>query len=327
MPEKFEKYFVVPQSDRHRYPPSSRLVFFKFPPPRSANRIFRGALKIDGENTIVDQTDPFGLQFPFWLTSGQTVAVGASVKSVSVIEFTENGTALEYSGVLNITSTSPVSVPDGKVWKLESASKVNNSSSYRNATFSAAGTYTFSVPACAEEICIEIWGGGGGGAGGRSGSPYAGGAGGGGGGFGSGCFAVTPGATYTVIVGDGGTGGAVNTAGGTGQTSSVEPLISASGGTGGTSTTAGGVGGTGGTSTSASYAVGGSGRNGEVWVSSCATTFTGAGGAAGNGGAGGLSVAGTNGAVGTSPGGAGSGGGCTAGIGGRGAPGKVVISW
>jgi len=66
MAEKFEKYFVAPQSDKHRYPPSSRLVFFKFPPPRSANRIIRGTLKIwsTGQRTTfsINSTDHLTLR-------------------------------------------------------------------------------------------------------------------------------------------------------------------------------------------------------------------------------------------------------------------------
>lgn len=295
--------------------------------PESIFSQCKPAIKIDGSLTVVDQTDPFGINFPYWLNSGQTLAIASSVKAISVLEFNEGGSGLEYQGVLNITSTTPVQVPEGKVWKVEAVFKENNASTYKSATFASAGTYSFSVPACAEEICIELWGGGGGGAGGRSGTPYAAGAGGGGGGFGSGCFTVTPNSIHTVIVGDGGNGGAVNTAGGNGQASSVGSLISATGGIGGTSTTAGGVGGSGGTSTASSFAEGATGRVGDVYSGMCSTTFSGAGGAAGNGGAGGTTVAGTNGIAGSLPGGGGSGGGCTAGVGGRGAPGRVIISW
>ncbi|MCC6600784.1 MAG: hypothetical protein IT223_08930, partial [Crocinitomicaceae bacterium] len=146
------------------------------------------AIKIDGNINVVDANDRFGVPLPFWLKEGQTLSVSSSVHSISVIEFSVNGSSLEFSQILSITSPTPVSVPSGKVWKLESVSKSNNSSSYQSATFSP-GTFTWTVPSCAEQICVEAWAGGGGGGGNyNSGSPYATGAGGGGGGFGSQCF-------------------------------------------------------------------------------------------------------------------------------------------
>jgi hypothetical protein len=287
-------------------------------------------IKIDDNATVVNQNDDFGLRLPFWLNEGQTVAVGSSVSSISIIEFTESGTTLEYSGVLNVTSTTAVSVPSGKVWKIESVAMENNSSSYKSATFSSAGTYSWTVPGCAEQICIEIWGGGGGGSGASYNSGvYPSGAGGGGGGFGSECFTVVPGTPYSVVVGAGGNGGPGTGSAGSstqnatsGGTSSVGSLISATGGTGATYSPPGGIPGTGGSSAASSNAVGANGLAGTQGTSG----LGGAGGAAGNGGAGGP-AAGAAGAAGTGPGGGGAGGGYSYGTGGKGAPGKVVITW
>jgi len=76
-------------------------------------------------------------------------------------------------------------------------------------TFSTSGTHSFTVPTGVTEITVQAWGGGG--AGGNSSLPATtgdarGGGGGGGGDYASSTFTVTPGATYTVIVGAGGTG-------------------------------------------------------------------------------------------------------------------------
>jgi len=286
-------------------------------------------IKIDGKATVVNSNDDFGLTLPFWLRELQTLAIGSSVSSISVIEFTANGTTLEFSQVLNVTSTSGVPVPAGKVWKIESIAKLNNSSGYKSATF-GAGTFTWNVPACAEEICIEMWGAGGGG-GGYSSSR--GGGGGGGGGYGSQCFAVTPNTTYNITVGIGGGGGLGTTTGspgsqgGTTTVSGPAFTMSATGGSGGASgaTMAGGAGGS---STASSNATGATGNNG------CAPntlTICGAGGAGANGGAGGIGVTvSSNGNPGTIPGGGGSGSyhsGSVNYFGGDGAHGKVIITW
>ncbi len=300
----------------------------------SASGQCKPIIKVDGVPTVINQNDDFGLEFPFWLKEGQTLAVGSSVNSISVIEFTVNGAALEFSQILNITSTTPVAVPSGTVWKLESALKVNNSSTYKSVTF-GAGVYAWKVPGCAEQICIEAWGGGGGGSSNYTGGSLASGAGGGGGGFGSECFSVVPGTSYTVTVGEGGIGGSgtgsspFGNNGSTGGTSSVGSLISVSGGIGGTFGSSGGTGGTGGTSTAASNAQGANANPGGTGTN---PQSSGSGGAGANGGAGGASASGSSGSglPGTAPGGGGSGGqrfNSTSYSGGKGGDGKVIISW
>ncbi len=96
-------------------------------------------------------------------------------------------------------------------------------------TYTTPGTYTWVVPPCVTTITVKVWGGGGGGGGTSSRQSNTGdeacteGGGGGGGGFSMRTYAVTPGETYTIVVGAGGTGGvgANNTAvaGATGGTS------------------------------------------------------------------------------------------------------------
>lgn len=235
----------------------------------------KSVIKIDGKRSVVDQSLATAIMLPYWLASGQTLALGYGVQSVSIIEFSVNGTSLEFSNVLNFTSVTPVSVPENKVWKMESVSMINNINNYNSIKYTLSGNYTFTVPSCAEEICVEAWGGGG--AGGGSGAvANNGGSGGGGGGYGAECFSVTPGASYPVVIGAGGVG--TNGTGGTGQTTSLVGLISASGGTGGGAGSGSSVG-TGGSSSAAAFAIGGSGTQGNALIS-------GRGGAAGNGGIG-----------------------------------------
>lgn len=82
--------------------------------------------------------------------------------------------------------------------------------------FTSPGTHTWIVPPCVTSITVQTWGGGGGGGGSTSrqsgtGSDYEAcsqGGGGGGGGFASRTYSVTPGETYTIVVGAGGNGGA-----------------------------------------------------------------------------------------------------------------------
>jgi hypothetical protein len=105
--------------------------------------------------------------------------------------------------------------------------------------FSASGTFT--VPEGVTQIIVEVWGAGGGG--GRL-DGGTGGGGGGGGGYGKGFFDVIPATTYSITIGQGGSGATTSGgAGNTGGTTLFGALISATGGVGGASS-AGGAGGT-----------------------------------------------------------------------------------
>jgi hypothetical protein len=104
--------------------------------------------------------------------------------------------------------------------------------------FTAPGMHTWTVPTGVEVVEAEAWGGGGGG-----GYTSVGGApgGGGGGGYGKRRFAVTPGSTFTIVVGSGGAGGSSSRTGQPGLASAVTyagATMSAGGGTGGQNATA-----------------------------------------------------------------------------------------
>src|SRR5574343_410893 len=93
--------------------------------------------------------------------------------------------------------------------------------------YSNPGTFSFTIPSGITKIMIEVWGAGGGG-GNSSVSVVGTMTSGSGGGYGKEIFSVTPGTTYSIVVGAGGT-----TGGGNGGNSSFGSLISATGGQGG----------------------------------------------------------------------------------------------
>ena len=285
-------------------------------------------VKIDGNNIITDENHPGGLKLPAWLKSGQTLEKGQYVFSISVIEFTVNGTTLDYSQNLSITTVQ--TVPAGKVWKIEAVVKDATMSAGVTSLYSTVGTYNF-IPSCSGTYKVKVWGGGGGGGGGYSGSCNGNGGGGGAGGYAEGNYFLTSGTTYVVVVGAGGTGGTNQVNGTAGANSSVSVIsLTATGGAGGISSTPGNGG------------VGGNGSGGQLNTSgqsgsagSSANGVSGKGGDAPNGGGtGGAGVSsGGTGSVGSAPGGGGGGGayynsGCGAvgGNGAAGAEGRVEIS-
>lgn len=117
-------------------------------------------------------------------------------------------------------------------------------------TFTASGTFT--VPTAVRSIDIFCVGGGGaaGAVYGSSSNPYTSGGGAGGKTATKKSYAVTPGDTFAVTIGAGGTGSTSNTTGATGGTTSFGSVVSATGGTGSTnranSSSSGGTGGSGG---------------------------------------------------------------------------------
>ena len=185
--------------------------------------------------------------------------------------------------------------------------------SYASTVFNTAGTTSWTVPAGVYSVNVTVIGGGGGGAGGAS-RPggnvnYQWGGGGGGGGAGgktTGTISVSPGNTYTIVVGSGGNGSS-GTAGGDSSTASPGTGSSAfglaagggsagigaraycCGGDPGSSYGAGGAGGTGNTvtgGTGGSGSRGGSGPSGGVHTGGATATGTGAGSNGSVGGAG-----------------------------------------
>jgi hypothetical protein len=279
---------------------------------------------------IIDSTEmQFSeVSFPYWLKAGQSIKLGTFAKKVSILEFTINGTALEFSKVISLSNSQIV--PANKAWKIEGIGLNKNDSTntlttyFLNGTsgnvsssinnnipvlfqspkkFERSGTYYWTVPLGITNICIEVWGGGGGGYS-TTGSIVPGS--GGGGGYGYGCFKVTPGTKYTVTVGDGGN----NASGGS---SSFGNLISASGG----EEQKNGLGGIGGSSTGGSIRI--TGENGGKGGSNALVN----GGSGANGGYGGIGGS-VNGSNGLFPGG---GGASSRNIGGMGANGQVIIYW
>jgi hypothetical protein len=316
------------------------------------------SISIFGQNLPSLLIDNVSTQFsnvslPYWMKAGQTINIGTNAKSVSILEFTVNGSSLEFSQAISLTSLQ--TVPSNKVWKVEAIGLaelntlipsfygLSNSSTTTSSSnlptiyqsplkYETPGTYNWKVPPGISVVCIEVWGGGGGGPGVNLAGHHS--AGGGGGGYGYGCFTVVEGATYSVVVGGGGgapsppVGPATN-----GGTSSVGTLIYATGGTAGggpsnSSNCSGMTGGVGGTS-NGTYSINGQNGGNSMPCSS----LSGNGGNGGNGGIGGAGIyAQGTGTPGLNPGGGGSGSlnsptGATLRLGGYGGNGKVVIYW
>lgn len=204
-------------------------------------------------------------------------------------------------------------------------------------TFNTVGSQTFTVPTGVTSITVQAWGGGGGARG--DGTARRGG--GGGGAYASSVITVIPGQTYTVVVGAGGV--ATANPGQTGQSSIFgSNLVVAAGGVGGTNS--GGAGGTVGNSTGTIRFAGGTGGNrgsnggggggGSAFTNANGnngvnggSSLGGAGGTGtGNGGNGGDEFNAGN--DGVAPGGGGGGrGDSNSGASGKGANGRVVVSW
>jgi hypothetical protein len=161
---------------------------------------------------------------------------------------------LDVNGVANVTA---VRFPDGTV--LRSAAGIGDPN-IGTVTYTAAGTYSWVAPANATSVHVDLIGGGGGGGGGGAaddansvthtiatapsytGTCKMGGTGGGGGGGGNKqhfVYLVTPGTSYTIVVGAGGAGGALAQAGGAGGVTSFSlaatTIATAPGGSGGAS--------------------------------------------------------------------------------------------
>ena len=215
-------------------------------------------------------------------------------------------------------------------------------------TISASGSYT--VPAGAKAVQIQVWGAGGGGSKGYSNLK---GTGGSGGGFAQKTMTITGGSVLSATVGTGGNGATTSGNGATGGTSSVSSgsvIVSASGGEGGISTSTpsgtggasgdfvtgdfGYTGGVGATIQQPTDATPGGGAGGSAGTASngnnAGNTSTGSGSSGGTavtgGGAGGNGgTTNATGDVGGLPGGGG-GGNAGTGNGGNGANGRIIIT-
>lgn len=280
---------------------------------------------------IIDnvQTKFSEISLPYWLKAGQTINIGTNAQSVSILEFTINGSNLAFSSAITLNSSQ--TVPANKVWKIEAiglnsanlsipASNISGGGSAGSTTssivlptiyqsprkFEIPGTYNWTVPPGVTSICIEVWSGGGGGSYHVTWEPQT--IGGGGGGYAYQCFNVVPGTSYSIVVGAGGSSATATSSATNGGTSSVSGLISVSGGAGAN------AGGQGGNSTSTFNITGDSGTIGK-------------GGNAANGGNGGNESSSTN-SNGAIPGGGGSSVNQTFAAGnGTGGRGQVYIYW
>lgn len=187
--------------------------------------------------------------------------------------------------------------------------------------YTTAGTYSWTAPAGITSVCVVCVGGGGG-------TGYSGG---GGGGLGwKNNIAVTPGQSYTVVVGAGGTGttGATDTVATSGGDSYFINATTVKGGGGGKGRyfdQAGGIssGGTAGTYVGDGGGNGGAGGMGRDAYGGAASG--GAGGYAGNGGDGGMATGGLDYAGNPGSGGAGGGGGADGYYGGGGGGGVGLL--
>lgn len=207
--------------------------------------------------------------------------------------------------------------------------------------FTTAGAATWTAPAGVTQVYAECWGGGGSGATGGSSTN---GAGGGGAEYAAGFVAVTPGNTYNLTVGAGGSAVSGSAVGGNAGASSLFTgnaiTVTAHGGAGGQSRSSGGQGAGGSGSTASVHFSGGAGGSaypysggggssaGSATTGNAGNGYGGAGAAPADGGGGGAGSGATNsnGTAGQAPGGGG-GGTFNAVTSGAGAAGKVRLTY
>jgi hypothetical protein len=172
-------------------------------------------------------------------------------------------------------------------------------------TFTSSGTWV--CPPGITSITVQAWGGGGAGGGASTTNKLCGG-GGGGGAYASSTVAVTPGNSYNIVVGSGGTASTGNGGNGGNSTFNATTVVAA-GGTGGTAggNGPGGAGGTVAASTGTTRYAGGAG------VTGVNNSYGGGGGAGAGTGANGAAGATSNGGTGVAPGGSGGAGASTSG--------------
>jgi len=84
---------------------------------------FGQTIMVNGSPMLVDDQT----SFPFWLESGSSISPETSVSVISVLEFNlksnSDGNDMIFNQVLSLSSES--SVPEGKVWKVESVLKLD----------------------------------------------------------------------------------------------------------------------------------------------------------------------------------------------------------
>lgn len=155
------------------------------------------------------------ISLPYWLNSSCTISFGANSVSASILEFNIINNELVFNQAIHLTNSA--TIPNGKVWKLESIGIGNNSDFPNTSGFSTSqsptvfqspqtftSSTTWKVPNNVTNICVEAWGKGGNGGNGNanagsSGSGFTGGCG-GGGAYSYKCVNVTPGEILTISI-------------------------------------------------------------------------------------------------------------------------------
>lgn len=198
----------------------------------------------DAGNTLSSRPTPNATVSPGYCNNNVSGGSAATVLDPDWV----NAVSAELISVLTAASISP---SKSSVNQLLTALEQLFGFTRNETSWTAHGTYTWTVPSGVYRVKARVWGAGGGGAAASSSGNGAGG-GGGGGGYSEGWFSVTPGANITVTVGQAGTGGSGYQANGTAATaSSFGSYCSANGGSYGTwgSSSSPGNGGAGGSAT------------------------------------------------------------------------------
>lgn len=228
-------------------------------------------LATDGTATVVTLTgtDPEGLPLTWSATTSGDTAIATVTNSANV--FTITPVTSGNGGTLTVTFRASDGINIGT-----SNSSFQLSFGGQQA-YTTAGTYSWTCPAGVTSVCVVCVGGGGGGGNGGTSAFITSGA---GGGLGyKNNISVTPGSSYTVVVGAGGASSTGSPAGDGGDSYFINATTVKGGGGGGAVHSTGATGGT--------YVGDGGGNGGDCPSNSSSTACTGAGGAGGYSGDGG----------------------------------------
>jgi len=112
-------------------------------------------LKIDGDSVLVNS----GISFPYWLNTGQSIELINGISKISTLEFFNDTTGnLRFSKPITLVNNNLYTVPQGKVWKMESftmtpSSNIGNNSNistsihlFEGLSINQVKTYTGTVP-------------------------------------------------------------------------------------------------------------------------------------------------------------------------------------
>ena len=259
---------------------------------------------VTGFQTFADAGLADGETVRYAIEDGDAWEIGQGVYTASGTTLTRELTESSTGALLNLSGSAVVfGTVAAEDIPVPASPFVNPTLTTGQTAYTGAGTYSWVCPADVYYVNVVAVGAGGGGIAGSS-------AGGGGGGGGLGWinnYAVTPGNSYTVVVGLGGDGGSTAVDGGDSYFVSTATVcgfggkraVGNVGGSGGTCfpSTQGGNGGNGGDCTVAGYSGGGGGAAGysgnggaggigTITSSAAATGFDGSGGGAGGGGGG-----------------------------------------